>query len=90
MRTRIANRFGLDDVAVRGTSGASSTSGGLNSQVVAFSKRLSDRLYLVYEQGLNLANNALRIEYSLTRSITVRAQAGTVSSLGLYFLRAFE
>ena len=72
--TQIANSIGLDDISVRES--ASSVVGGTTGQVVAFGKRISDRLTLVYEQGLTLANNALRIEYALSRTLTLRAEAG--------------
>ena len=51
--------------------------------MVAFGKRITDRLTLVYEQGLPIATNALRIEYALSRTLTLRAEAGTISSLGI-------
>jgi len=85
---RIANSIGLDDISVRDS--GSTISGGTSTQVVAFGKRISDRLNLVYEQGLTAASNALRIEYTLTRTLTLRAEAGVVSSLGLYFRRTFD
>ena len=69
---------------------ASSVGGGTPGQVVAFGKRISDRLTLVYEQGLTVATNALRIEYALSRTLTLRAEAGTVSSVGVYFRRTFD
>ncbi len=86
--TRIAETFGLDDISIHGSnaSATASTSG----QVVAFGKRISDRLTLVYEQGLTIATNALRIEYALTRVWTLRAEAGTVSSVGVFFRRSFD
>ena len=58
--------------------------------MVAFGKRLSDRFTLIYEQGLTVATNALRLEYALTRTLTLRAEAGTVSSFGVYFRRTFD
>ena len=85
---RIANSIGLDDISVRDS--GSTITGQTSSQVVAFGKRISDRLNLVYEQGLTAATNALRIEYTLTRTLTLRAEAGVVSSLGLYFRRTFD
>ena len=45
---------------------------------------------LVYEQGLTVATNALRIEYTLSRTLTLRAEAGVVSSLGLFFRRTYD
>ena len=64
--------------------------GGTSGQVVAFGKRISDRLTLVYEQGLTVATNALRIEYALSRSWTLRAEAGVVSSFGIFFRRSYD
>jgi translocation and assembly module TamB len=86
--TRIANTLGLDDISVRdiGTGAANGTS----TQVVAFGKRISDRLTLVYEQGLSLATNALRIEYALSRTLTLRAEAGAIASFGLYYRRSYD
>ena len=87
-RTQIANTVGLDDISIR-DSGTSTTT-GQSTQVVAFGKRISDRISLIYEQGLTVATNALRIEYALSRTLTLRAEAGTVSSLGLYYRRSFD
>jgi translocation and assembly module TamB len=92
----VARRVGLDDVtfrsgtAPRGTAGGTGTIGGVSGGVVAFGKRISDRLYLVYEQGLSVANNALKIEYALTPTITLRAEAGLINGFGVYYTRSFE
>ena len=91
--TTLAQSIGLDDIAVRGSSslaaGGSGTTGA-SGQVIAVGKRLSDRLYIVYEQGLSVAQNALRIEYALTRNITIRAEAGLVSGVGIYYRKSFN
>jgi len=60
------------------------------NQVVSFGKRINDRLMLVYEQGLTVAKNALRLEYALTRTLTLRAEAGVVSSFGIYYRKVFD
>ena len=86
--TQIANSVGLDDISIRES--AASVIGGTSGQVVAFGKRISDRLTLVYEQGLTVATNALRIEYALSRTLTLRAEAGVVSSVGVYFRRSYD
>lgn len=85
---QIANSIGLDDISVRDS--GNTVAGATSGQVVAFGKRISDRLTLVYEQGLSVANNALRIEYTLSRTLTLRAEAGVVSSIGLYYRRSFD
>jgi translocation and assembly module TamB len=92
----VAQRVGLDDLAFRtgtatgATTGGSGTFGGVSGGVVAFGKRISDKVYLVYEQGLTVANNALKIEYALTRNVRLRAEAGVVSGFGIYYTRSFE
>ena len=76
--TRIAQQFGLDDISVQSSGTATGTSSNpIAGQVVVFGKRISDRLTLGYEQGLSLASGALRLEYALTRTLTLRAEAGT-------------
>jgi translocation and assembly module TamB len=89
--TQIAEKFGLDDISLQSSGTATGTSSNpVAGQVVVFGKRLSDRLTLGYEQGISLASGALRLEYALTRTLTVRAEAGTVSALGLFYRRSFE
>jgi translocation and assembly module TamB len=85
--TSVARAVGLDDISIRA---AAAESGGTGAQVVAVGKRLSDRLYVVFEQGLSVANNALKVEYALTRSVTLRAEAGLISGVGIYYRRSFE
>jgi len=87
--TTIAQSVGLDDITFRTASGTAD--GAVASgQAVAFGKRLTDRLSLVYEQGLTVATNALRLEYSLSRTLTLRAEAGVISGFGIYYRRTFE
>ncbi len=91
--TTLAQSIGLDDIAVRGSRSIASTDSnapGVSGQVLAVGKRLSDRLYIVYEQGLSVANNALRIEFALTRNITLRAEAGLISGVGIYYRKSFD
>jgi translocation and assembly module TamB len=85
---RVAKGFGLDDISFHGASTA--RPGTTASQVVAVSKRLTDKLSLIYEQGLSLANNSLRIEYVLSRTVTLRAEAGLVNGLGIYYTRSYD
>ena len=80
---RIATKIGLDEVTLRG-------SGEAGSQVAAFGKRLSDKLYLEYQQGLAATSAALRLSYALTRSLSVRLQAGFSNSIGLFFSRSYR
>ena len=65
-------------------------SGATTGQVIVFGKRISDRLTLGYEQGLSIAANALRLEYTLSNTLTLRAEAGTVSGVGVYYRRTYD
>ena len=89
-----AQSIGLDEISVGRSSSAaysaSSSSSDTSNQVVMFGKRISDRLTLIYEQGLSVAKNALRLEYTLTRTLTLRAEAGVISSVGVYYRRVFD
>ena len=92
--TSIAQSMGLDDISFKsGTVPARNVARGApdaTGQVVSIGKRLSENLTVAWEQGLTVATNALRIEYSLTSTLSVRAEAGTVSGLGLVYRRSFE
>jgi len=90
----IAQRLGLDDISFRSanavTRGATASTTTATGQVVSIGKRLNDRLTVAWDQGLTVATNALRIEYALSNTLSVRAEAGTVSGVGLYYRRNFE
>jgi translocation and assembly module TamB len=92
--SRVAESIGLDEISIgRSTNsprGSAAGSSDATNQVVSFGKRINDKLTLVYEQGLTVAKNALRLEYSLTRTLTLRAEAGVVSSFGIYYRRVFD
>jgi hypothetical protein len=47
-------------------------------------------LTLVYEQGLTVATNALRLEYTLSRTLTLRLEAGTISGFGIFYRRSYD
>jgi autotransporter translocation and assembly factor TamB len=86
--------MGLDDISIRSSAGTARTAARTGTpdatgQVVAVGKRLSENLTVAWETGLTVATNALRIEYSLTSSLSVRAEAGTVSGLGLFYRKSF-
>jgi translocation and assembly module TamB len=74
----IARRLRVDEIGVR--SGAT-----VAEQFVTVGKRITDRLYVSFEQNLGRAENLLRLEYSLTQRIALRAQAGVPSSLGIFY-----
>lgn len=83
LETRIAHAAGLDEFALSG-------SGGLESTVLTLGKRLSSKAYLSFEQGLTGASNLVKINYTLTPRLSVRAQTGTDSAVDLFYTFSFD
>jgi translocation and assembly module TamB len=76
---RIARTFGLDEISLRGT-------GEATDRVVAVGKRLSDRLYISYEQGLGAtASQLVKLDFSLTQRLALRTETGTSTGVGLLY-----
>ena len=61
-----------------------------SENVVAVGKRLGSRVFLTYEQGLRGAWNLLRIQYDITRRLSLRAQTGSESALDLLYRYPFD
>jgi translocation and assembly module TamB len=79
----VARTVGLDSIGMRG-------SGTTGSQALTFGKRLSEDIYIVYEQSLGATANVLKLEYSLSRRVLLRAETGETSALGLFYRWAFD
>jgi translocation and assembly module TamB len=86
---QVAQSIGLDEISVAQRSSGAGTE-ALQGQVVTVGKRLTDRLYVSFEQGLTIATNALRIEYVLSRYFTLSAFTGTSSGVAVNFRRSWR
>jgi translocation and assembly module TamB len=76
---RVARTFGLDEISLRGTGEAA-------DRVVAVGKRLSDRVYISYEQGLGTtASQLVKLDFSLTQRLALRTETGTSTGVGLLY-----
>jgi translocation and assembly module TamB len=80
---RIAQEMGLDDIGLKGGT-------TVQGSAVTIGKRLSDRLYLTFEQGLATARTLVSLEYLLGRGFRVRASGGQDSSMGVFYTRSFD
>jgi translocation and assembly module TamB len=81
---RIARTVGLDEITLRGNS-------ELAERVVALGKRVSDRLYVSYEQAVGAtAANLVKLDYTLSRRWSVRAETGTITGLGLFYRYSWD
>lgn len=83
LQQRIAYATGFEDVSLKG-------SGELEGTMLALGKRLSSRAYLSYEHGLTGASSLVKINYTLTKRISVQAQAGTVPAMDLFYTFRFD
>ena len=83
LQDRIAHAAGLDEVALSG-------SGGLETTVLSLGKRLSSQVYLTFEQGLAAATHLVKINYTLTPRLSVRAQTGNESALDAFYTFSFK
>ena len=80
--TRMARQIGLDEIGLR--------SDGDEGGAVTLGRRLSDRVHLLVERGISAATTAIIIEYSLTRELRLRAEAGDVNGLGITWGRTLQ
>jgi translocation and assembly module TamB len=74
---RLASGLGVDEL-------------GLSDSGVTIGKRISNELYLTYQQGLAGAASTLFIFYDITRKLTVRGQAGEASAVDLVYTFTFD
>jgi translocation and assembly module TamB len=72
----------LDELGLRSASAG--------DQFLTLGKRIGDRLYIAFEQSLGAAESVLRLEYTLTRRISLRLQAGVPSSAGVFYRRSWD
>ena len=76
---KLAKSFGLDEISFRGT-------GEVQDRAVALGKRLSDKVYVSYEQGLGTVTSSLvKLDYALSRRWSLRAETGTSSGWGVFY-----
>jgi translocation and assembly module TamB len=85
--TGVARTFGLDSIGMRSGTG---TAGTTASQFITFGKRISDDIYIVYEQSLGATANVLKLEFNLSRRVLLRAETGEISAIGLFYRWAFD
>lgn len=83
LQQRLADATGLDRI---GLSGA----GGLENTVLTVGKRLSSRAYVSYEQGLASTSTLVKINYLITRSLSLRVQAGQSPAVDLFYTFSFD
>ena len=78
---KIASNLGLDEVGFKGPTEGTDASGA----ALTMGKRISEKLYVTYEQSLSGAMGTIYIFYDLARNLTVRGQTGMTSAVDLIY-----
>jgi translocation and assembly module TamB len=78
----LSRAVGLDELSV--------STGGTTGATLTLGKRLARNVYVAYERSLAGSLGTLYLFLDLTRSVTVRAQAGEQSAVDLIWTRQFD
>ena len=72
------------------TAAATGSTSPLAGRVVSLGKRLSDRVYVSYEQSLDGIGYAVKLTYQMTRSVSVALSAGQTSAIDVLYSWLFD
>jgi translocation and assembly module TamB len=81
----LAQRLGLDELAVRAGSTSGLGGAALPGATLAVGKRLARDLYAVYERGLSGVLGTLRVFYDINRRLQLRVETGDRTGLDLIY-----
>jgi translocation and assembly module TamB len=82
---KISQTIGVDELSIR-----QSGIDPLMGQVGVVGKRLSDRAYISYEQGLTAVAGVTKLTYNLTPKITVVTRAGLDNAIDVLYTLRFD
>jgi translocation and assembly module TamB len=82
---KISRTLGVDELSIR-----QAGIDPLMGQVGVVGKRLSDRAYITYEQGLMAVAGITKLTYNLTPKITVVTRAGLDNAIDLLYTVRFD
>jgi translocation and assembly module TamB len=71
-------------------SNQSASATAAQQEVVTLGKRIGSRLFVSYEQGVRGLYNLLRIQYTLSQRLSLRAQSGSDNALDLMYSYSFD
>ncbi|MHB1331060.1 MAG: translocation/assembly module TamB domain-containing protein [Sulfuriferula sp.] len=83
LQARLSQATGLSEVDLRG-------GGTLESSILVLGKRLSKNVYLSYEQGLAGTTSLVKINYTLSKRVSVRLQTGSQSAVDVFYTFSFR
>ena len=83
-QSQVAQAVNLDEVSL--APALDGSQGGM----LTLGKRLSDRVYVLFEQNLSTAQNALKINYQLSRRWSIRTETGYTDAVDLFYTWSFD
>jgi translocation and assembly module TamB len=84
MQSQLASAFGVDEINLK------TDQGNAQQRVVTIGKRLSSRLEIGYEQGIETASSVLHLRYTLSKRLSLEGEAGTRSAISMFFNILFD
>jgi len=84
VQSQIAGSLGLDSITV------SRRPDNVQQRIITLGKRVSSRLYVSYQQGLQAAGSVILLRYTLSPRVTVEAETGTRSVFSLFYNFSFD
>lgn len=83
MQSKLTQYTGLDEIGF-------DSSGTPDSGMLSLGKRLSDQVFITYQQGLTGTKQLIKISYDLSHRLSLRAQGGDESALDLFYTFRFD
>ena len=87
IQSQLASAFGLDTISLSNSPNSTDT---VQQRIITLGKRVSSRLYVSYQQGLQNAAAAVVLRYTLSPRLTVEAESGTRSVFSLFYNVNFD
>ena len=91
----LVQRLGLDVVSIRsgpvGSTGeAGSAAASAQDSIVTLGKRLTERLFVSYEQSVRGLQNLVRLQYEISERLSARLKAGTENAINLVWTWRYD
>jgi translocation and assembly module TamB len=89
--SKLGSALGVDELSFhQAANTGTGRAPGLESTVVTVGKRISQRLYLSFDQGAATTSSVVRLRYKINPRITLQFQTGTNTALDVLYSWAFD
>ncbi|MCL1886554.1 MAG: translocation/assembly module TamB domain-containing protein [Betaproteobacteria bacterium] len=83
MQSGLASTIGVDEIGVGAGSYTENT-------VLSVTKQITNRLYLIYEQGITTVSNLVKLRFRVSNRVRLEAATGTTSVVNLLYEWSFD